>query len=77
MMFNEVYKLVSQVFIRWEAYVFIRLESLDAKANEPIFVYVIMKIINKNTLLHVDQPRIKNYGGLRSTRKRKGRELRG
>jgi hypothetical protein len=27
--------------------VFIRLESLDAKAREPIFVYVIMQIINK------------------------------
>jgi hypothetical protein len=27
--------------------VFIRPESLDAKASEPIFVYVIMQIINK------------------------------
>jgi hypothetical protein len=56
MMFNDVYRLVSQVFISWEAYVFIRLESLDAKASEPIFVYVIMQIINKNTSLCVDQP---------------------
>jgi hypothetical protein len=29
-------------------------ESLDAKASEPIFVYVIMKIINKNAWLCVD-----------------------
>jgi hypothetical protein len=36
--------------------VFIRPESLDAKANEPIFVYVIMQIINKNTSLCVDRP---------------------
>jgi hypothetical protein len=55
--------------------VFIRPESLNAKANEPIFVYVIMQIINKNTLLGVDQPRRKSYGGLISTRK--GRGLRG
>jgi len=41
-MFNEVYRLVRQVFIRWEAYVFIRMKNLDAKANEPDFVYVIM-----------------------------------
>jgi hypothetical protein len=34
--------------------VFIRLESLDTKASEPDFVYVIMHIINKNTLLCVD-----------------------
>jgi hypothetical protein len=27
--------------------VFIRLESLDAKAREPIFVDIIMQIINK------------------------------
>jgi hypothetical protein len=27
--------------------VFIRLERLDPKASEPIFVYVIMHIINK------------------------------
>jgi hypothetical protein len=53
--------------------VFIRLEGLDAKANETIFVYVIMHIINKNTSLHVDQPQIKSYGGIRSTRKGKGR----
>jgi hypothetical protein len=33
--------------------VFIRSESLNAKASEPIFVYVIMKIINKNTSLGV------------------------
>jgi hypothetical protein len=77
MMFNDVYRLVSQVFISWEAYVFIRPESLDAKANEPIFVYVIMQIINKNTSLHVDQPRRKSYGGLSSTRKGKGRGMRG
>jgi hypothetical protein len=39
--------MVSQLFISWEDYVFNRKESLDAKANEPIFVYVIMQIINK------------------------------
>jgi hypothetical protein len=32
MMFNDVYRPVSQVFISWKAYVFIRQESLDAKA---------------------------------------------
>ena len=42
MLFNDVYRMVSQVFISWEAYVFIILESLDAKANETDFVYVIM-----------------------------------
>jgi hypothetical protein len=36
--------------------VFIRMESLNAKAKEPIFVYLIMQIINKNTSLHVDRP---------------------
>jgi hypothetical protein len=77
MMFNDVYRLVSQVFISCEDYVFIRLESLDAKAIVPIFVYVIMQIINKNTSLRVDQPRRKSYGGLSSTRKGKGRGLRG
>jgi hypothetical protein len=34
--------------------VFIRLESLDSKASEHDFVYVIMHIINKNTSLCVD-----------------------
>ena len=46
---------------------FIRSENLDVKANEPIFVYVIMQIINKNTSLRVDQPQRKSYGGLSST----------
>jgi hypothetical protein len=55
----------------------IRPVSLDAKANEPIFVYVIMKILNKNTTMHVDKPRRKSYAGLSSTRKGKGRGLRG
>jgi hypothetical protein len=50
MMFNEVYRLVSQVFIRCEAYVFIRLESRNPKASEPIFVYVIMQIVNKKDI---------------------------
>jgi hypothetical protein len=59
------------------AYVFIRPEILDSKASEPIFVYVIMHIINKNTLLHVDQPQRKSYGRLKSTRKGKGRGMRG
>jgi hypothetical protein len=48
--------------------VFIRLESPDAKANEPDFVYVNTHIINKITSLRVDRPRRKSYGGLRSTR---------
>jgi hypothetical protein len=34
--------------------VFIRLERLNAKAKETIFVYVIMYIINKNRSLRVD-----------------------
>jgi hypothetical protein len=49
--------------------VFIRSEILDFKSSEPIFVYVIMQIINKNTSLCVDQPRRNIYGGLNSTRK--------
>jgi len=57
--------------------VFIRSKSLDDKSREPIFVYVIMQIINKKASLHVDQQRRKSYGGLRSTRKGKGRGLRG
>jgi hypothetical protein len=64
---NDGYWLVSQVFISWEAYVFIWPESLNDKANERIFVYVIMQIINKNTSPHVDQPLRKSYGGLSST----------
>ena len=67
MMLNEFYRLVSQVFISWEVCMFIRLEILDAKANEPIFVYVIMHIINKNTSLCVDRTLRKSYGGLSST----------
>jgi hypothetical protein len=46
----------------------IRPESLDAKASEPIFVYVNTHIININTSLCVDRPRRKSYGGLSSTR---------
>jgi hypothetical protein len=72
MIFNEVYRLLSQLFISWEDYMFIRPESLDVKANELIFVYVIMQIINKNTSLRVDQPLRKSYVGLNSTRKGKG-----
>jgi hypothetical protein len=34
--------------------VFIRPESLDAKANEPDFVYVNTHVINKITSLHVE-----------------------
>jgi hypothetical protein len=44
---NHVYRLVSQVYISWWDYVFIRLESLSVKGQEPDFVYVIMQIINK------------------------------
>ena len=43
---NYVYRLVRQVYISWWAYVFIRLESLGVKGQEPDFVYVIMHIIN-------------------------------
>jgi hypothetical protein len=39
---------VSQAFIRWKTYAFIRPESTDAKANELDFVYVNTHIINKN-----------------------------
>jgi hypothetical protein len=63
MMFNDVCRLMSQVFISWKDYVFIRLEIMDAKDNEPDFVYVIMQTINKNTSLRVDRPRRKSYGG--------------
>jgi hypothetical protein len=42
MRFNEFYRLVSQVFVSWEDYMFIRSKSLDVNAREPIFVYVIM-----------------------------------
>jgi hypothetical protein len=44
---NYVYRLVSQVYISWWDYVFIRPESLGVKGQEPDFVYVIMQIINK------------------------------
>jgi hypothetical protein len=77
MMFIYVYRLVSQMFISWKDYMFIRPKSLDAKANEPNFVYVIIQIINKNTSLCVDRPQRKSYGGLSSTRKGKGRGMRG
>jgi hypothetical protein len=46
---NYVYRMVIQVFIRWKNYVFIRMESPDAKANDPDFVYVNTHIINKTT----------------------------
>ena len=39
---NYVYRLVSQVYISWWAYVFIRPGSLGVKGQEPDFVYVIM-----------------------------------
>jgi hypothetical protein len=55
----------------------IRMESLDVKSSEPIFVYVIMQIIIKNTSFFVDRPRRKSYGGLSSNGKAKGREIRG
>jgi hypothetical protein len=48
--------------------VFIRLESPDAKASEPDFVYANTYIINKITSMRVDRPRRKSYGGLSSTR---------
>jgi hypothetical protein len=44
---NYVYRLVSQVYISWWDYVFIRLGILGVKGQEPDFVYVIMQIINK------------------------------
>jgi len=55
----------------------IRLVSLKANASGSDFVYVIMQIINKNTLLHADKPQRKSYGGLSSTRLGQGRGLRG
>ena len=65
--YNCVYRLVNQVFISWEDYLNIRLESLDAKAIEPDFVYENTHIINIITSLRVDRPRRKSYGGLSST----------
>jgi hypothetical protein len=53
--------------------VFIRPESLDAKAIKLDCVYVNTHIINIITSLFVDRPRRKSYGGLRSTRWGKGR----
>jgi hypothetical protein len=44
---NHVYKLVSQVYISWWAYVLFRLESLGVKGQEPDFCYVVMQIIHK------------------------------
>jgi hypothetical protein len=44
--------------------VFIRSKSLDAKDNEPDFVYVNTHIINKITPLGVDRPQRKSYGGI-------------
>jgi hypothetical protein len=54
MVFSDVYRMVIHIFISWKAYVFLRPESLDAKASELDFVYVIMQIFNKNTSLCVD-----------------------
>jgi len=69
---NYVYRLVNQVFISWKTYVFIRMESPDAKAIKLDCVYVNTHIINIITSLFVDRPRRKSYGGLRSTRMGKG-----
>jgi hypothetical protein len=55
----------------------IRPKTLKANASGSDFVYVIMNIINKNTLLHAEIPQRKSYGGLSSTRLGKGRGLRG
>jgi hypothetical protein len=75
MMFNDVYRMVRQIFIRCKAYVFIRLERLDDKAKEHDFLYVIMQIINKKTSMCVEQPQRNIYGGLSSTSKGKGRGM--
>jgi hypothetical protein len=40
-------RLVSQVLINWQAYVFIRPKSLSVKGHEPIFVYVICRTLIK------------------------------
>jgi hypothetical protein len=42
------YRLVSQVYISWWAYVIVRLESLSVEGQEPNFVHVSMHIISKN-----------------------------
>ena len=41
-----IYRMVSQVYIRWWAYMFIRPESLRVEGQEPDFVHVMMHIIN-------------------------------
>jgi hypothetical protein len=41
------YRLVSQVYIRWWAYVIVRPESLRVEGQEPDFVHVSMQNINK------------------------------
>jgi len=56
---------------------FISPKRLEAKADEPIFVYVIRQIINKKYIVACRPTMINEDGGLSSTRKGKGRGMRG
>ena len=49
------YRLVSQVYISWWAYVIFRPENLSVEGQEPDFVYVIMQNINKKYKQHCVQ----------------------
>ena len=68
------YRLVSQVYISWWAYVIVRLESLSAEGKVPDVIHVSMKNINKNIKksMCANRPRRKSDGGLSFHRVGKG-----
>jgi hypothetical protein len=54
------YRLVSQVYIRWWAYVIARPENLSVEGQEPDFAHVSMHNINKNINIIVCRPTTMN-----------------
>jgi hypothetical protein len=67
------YRLVSQVYISWWAYVIVRSESLSIEEQEPDVVHVSMKNINKNINIAACSPtRWMSDGGLSFHRVGKG-----
>jgi hypothetical protein len=57
---NHVYRLVSQVYISWWAYVFIRPESLGVKGQEPVVELMVKEVTiwyqNQVTTMSLDGP---------------------
>jgi hypothetical protein len=67
------YRLVSQIYISWWAYVIVRLESLSVEGKEPDVVHVSMQNINKNINAAACRPtRWMSDGGLSFHRVGKG-----